>query len=435
MIIDNQNLLLINESLTLSQLESGTFTVSKDGDDTDYSQYLGFACGTTVIDSEYASEHSFPSEYIGLNMATVVVSNEMPQGDYTVNYEYDGTLTMMPFEVVVLFDLYYGIDGDLYLVSTFPVQEGDENVTVDNIPYTLGTDYDVYGCTAITDGVYSSLVETVPSLPRTSIGCYYMDIEFSNELPGGRHTAVVGTDYDSATLTFDIADTTDYLRFIAQDQTSLITLNHFGNNRTSTMPQLSVSKDRLNWAPWLGDTVELLAGETLYIRGTNRQISYSTEHFSQFSITGRVNLAGNVMSLLSPWADGNKLYEYCLFNMFMDCTGLVSAGNAYLPDVLMGEHCCDHMFAQSKITTPMDLRPTELSNGCYFAMYSHCLDLVSGGVLPASEMVEDCYTTMFEGCGSLADVTVNIMIWNQNWSFEWLRDTAPVGTVTCPMGR
>ena len=58
-----------------------------------------------------------------------------------------------------------------------------------------------------------------------------------------------------------------------------------------------------------------------------------------------------------------------------------------------------HLLAHS--TKALALPATKLSKGCYFAMFSGCVNLVSAPVLPATTMADGCYMRMFEDCSGL----------------------------------
>jgi len=53
----------------------------------------------------------------------------------------------------------------------------------------------------------------------------------------------------------------------------------------------------------------------------------------------------------------------------------------------------------------MLLPATELKNSCYSSMFAGCTALIGAPVLPATTLATYCYYTMFSGCNSLVSVT------------------------------
>ena len=111
---------------------------------------------------------------------------------------------------------------------------------------------------------------------------------------------------------------------------------------------------------------------------------------------------------------GSKCYSY----MFSQCTSLTAAPE--LPSPKAPSFCYNSMFAgcTSLLTAPSELPALKLSSGCYASMFSECTALTTGPVIRARELYyekdkQGCMAYMFYKCSSLASVTVNFKLWNE----------------------
>ena len=88
-----------------------------------------------------------------------------------------------------------------------------------------------------------------------------------------------------------------------------------------------------------------------------------------FNISGgKISVSGNIMSLLNFTP---VLPNYAFYQLFKDCTSLVSAP---------------------------DLPVTTLTEGCYKSMFSGCRSLTQVPELPATTLASSCYSGMFTNC-------------------------------------
>ena len=60
----------------------------------------------------------------------------------------------------------------------------------------------------------------------------------------------------------------------------------------------------------------------------------------------------------------------------------------------------------SSLATPPALPATELEDNCYQSMFDNCTSLETTPRLPATELKYACYYSMFEGCTSLKEAWV-----------------------------
>ena len=96
--------------------------------------------------------------------------------------------------------------------------------------------------------------------------------------------------------------------------------------------------------------------------------------------------------------------NYCYYEMFYGCTGLVDA--PYIAAKNTAEYCFCQMFMEcfNLVNVQDELYPTELSYECYHNMFYNCASLISAPNLPASEIPEKAYQGMFRGCSNLINV-------------------------------
>ena len=117
-----------------------------------------------------------------------------------------------------------------------------------------------------------------------------------------------------------------------------------------------------------------------------------------FNISGgKISASGNIMSLLNFTP---VLPNYAFYQLFQDCTSLVSAPD--LPVTTLTEGCYKSMFSGCRSLTQVpELPATTLAEDCYNQMFSGCSSLTQVPALPATTLAKSCYYGMFGGCSSL----------------------------------
>ena len=65
-------------------------------------------------------------------------------------------------------------------------------------------------------------------------------------------------------------------------------------------------------------------------------------------------------------------------------------------------------------------------------MFNGCSSLTTAPELPATNLIRECYRSLFAGCSSLTSVTHHITSWNTTNTSNWLENVAASGTVRCP---
>ena len=134
------------------------------------------------------------------------------------------------------------------------------------------------------------------------------------------------------------------------------------------------------------------------INSTNfKDLTTLTESCAFFSLFKGCNYLIDASHLVLP---ALTLTERCYWNMFMDCTNLVSIPE--LPATTLADYCYSGMFSSCKsLQTTPNLPATALASHCYERMFYGCSNLVTVSDLPATTLSDNCYSTMFYGCSSL----------------------------------
>ena len=153
----------------------------------------------------------------------------------------------------------------------------------------------------------------------------------------------------------------------------------------------------------------LSVGDKVLVKGTNT--TYSTNLYNNsFGGTAKVNVYGNIMSLISgdSFANNKTLTDSYTFNkLFYSHANLLSAEKLILPATTLASSCYNGMFRGcTSLTSVPELSATTLAKNCYYNMFKGCTSLTTAPELPAETLAEGCYAYMFYGCTSLVNVPV-----------------------------
>lgn len=120
----------------------------------------------------------------------------------------------------------------------------------------------------------------------------------------------------------------------------------------------------------------------------------------------------------------------CYREMFSGCTSLSSA--PALPATQLAQGCYRSMFENSAITTAPELPATTLAEYCYYYMMAGCKSLEGPVFLPAQTLVANCYGGMFNGASKLDAVTCLAVTTVQDATKDWLKNISNLGIFTKP---
>ena len=205
-------------------------------------------------------------------------------------------------------------------------------------------------------------------------------------------------DYSKEYLTFEVVESgTITLR---ASNASIAKTISYSTDNGETWTELTATTS----AQSLGGTLNV--GDKVLVKGNNATYGdYSSYNNNKFGGTAKVNVCGNIMSLISGdnFINSNTLSGTCTFySLFQYWTNLLSAENLILPATTLVQHCYSNMFyGCSNLTTAPELPATTLADNCYYYMFDGCTSLTTAPSLPATTLAKSCYEAMFYNCSSL----------------------------------
>ena len=242
------------------------------------------------------------------------------------------------------------------------------------------------------------------------------DIIISNLFIGSTQVSKV---YLGDVKVWPITTETNYVTFTAQQDNSSIGLNKLSTNQT-----LEYSTDTVTWNTFNTSTnISLNNGDKVYVRG-KLNANNTDSNYTQFKMSGKIAASGNTNSLWDYENPDAQLKQYCGYNLFYNCTGLIDASELTLgtSDTLLASYCYKRMFdfCTSLITAP-ELPATALANECYLYMFENCTSLTTAPALPATTLKDYCYNSMFYGCTSLTTApelpATALAVWSYRYMF------------------
>ena len=207
----------------------------------------------------------------------------------------------------------------------------------------------------------------------------------------------VPTTYETQYLTFEFLESGS-LNIVASNASVAKDISYSTDNGTTwnTITTSTTSQSLGNFT----------TGDKLLIKGNNSAYATSNNVYNHFTGTTRVNVYGNIMSLI--YGDNfigqtTISSNYALTSIFDYCRGIVSAENLKLPATTLTQNCYSHMFSgcTSLVTAPSELPSATLANYCYYEMFRGCSSLTATPTLPATTLATNCYDGMFSNCTSL----------------------------------
>ena len=218
-----------------------------------------------------------------------------------------------------------------------------------------------------------------------------------------------------------------YLTFTAVEASTL----KIGKSGTIEYLKLLKSNNATDWERWENpdtNTISLSSGQSVYIKAADdaSQRTASDSAFNKFVMTGKIQVSGDIKSIVKLIAPGDYTYWlknlfngcsplvqapvlsdtnmtiYCYNGMFQDCKSLTQAPSV-LPATTLATECYSNMFlyCTSLTQAPSVIKATTLANRCCFSMFNGCKSLTKAPELPATTVADECYSNMFRDCISL----------------------------------
>lgn len=260
-------------------------------------------------------------------------------------------------------------------------------------------------------------------------------------------------DYSTQYLTFEVVEG-GTIEFVATDASVSKTIS-YSLDDGQTWTDLTTST---SYQP-MGGT--LSTGDKVLVKGRNNTYASNDRGFyNHFASTAKVNVYGNIMSLISGdnfvdnktltdintfyrlFSDNSKLLSAenlilsattltnnCYDNMFWNCVNLTTAPE--LPATTLADYCYNGMFnACTRLkTAPVRLPATSLKKGCYSMMFYQCTSLTTAPVLPARTLVQYCYSSMFYRCTRLNYIKALFTTTpSSTYTSSWVNGVASSGT-------
>lgn len=242
-------------------------------------------------------------------------------------------------------------------------------------------------------------------------------------------------------------DSRDYLCFTALESNSTVAMETYNNVATTYKPTVEYSTDKVTWHTLITnatpDSPVTLAnvGDKMWVRGDNAHFSANNTDYTKFVLTGKVNVSGNIMSLLDksckqitlPTAS-EDLQSYVFASLFYNNSALVDVSELELPAMTMVYGCYYSMFRScSNLVNSPKLPATTLDTYCYGGMFRDCTSLTEAPYLPVNEITGglSVYNSMFRGCSSLKRIKVSFTSFDNN-SANWMQDVPATGIFECP---
>lgn len=212
----------------------------------------------------------------------------------------------------------------------------------------------------------------------------------------------------------------DYFTFIARQNCTmnfdlLFSGEEDGEPLEVSCGSISYSLDNgKTWSAEYGEIeLNLSAGDKVLLKG--HMNIYNGEYDQPNDLeggwivsTGDFDVEGNIMSLFYGDNFDNKLEvtaSTILCNFFKGNTHLINAQNLILPATTLIGNSYSGMFQEctSLITSPKELPAIDLTGAenCYSNMFAGCTSLTTAPELLAHTLTYNCYDHMFGGCTSL----------------------------------
>ena len=153
-------------------------------------------------------------------------------------------------------------------------------------------------------------------------------------------------------------------------------------------------------------SIDVAAGDKVQFYGNGTSItSYNGTIITGSGDGFTCKVYGNIMSLVDEenFATAKTLSATYTFSpLFSNFTTLTDASGLLLPATQLAENCYYSMFSGcSALTAAPELPATQLASGCYYSMFKDCTSLTAAPELPATQLANSCYYYMFRGCTAL----------------------------------
>lgn len=180
----------------------------------------------------------------------------------------------------------------------------------------------------------------------------------------------------------------------------------------------------------MGDWTDLKYGNRSESINKGQRLYIKSNVPFTFSITGRCKIGGDIRSVY--YGDNYKIFNGGDYSrVFANCTTIEEVEPNLLKYVTdLSDYCFYSMFSNcTSLTTAPELPATTLADYCYSSMFDGCTSLVNAPALPATTLADNCYSSMFYGCSKLNYIKMLATdISAQNCLSWWVYKVASTGT-------
>ena len=198
-----------------------------------------------------------------------------------------------------------------------------------------------------------------------------------------------------------------YLCFTAEEANASIKMIKKGKPYSINL-QYSTDVYAENWIDYtIGSTVVILenVGDKVYFKAKDINSNFSKNYQNYYCFVtseGKVEVSGNIMSLIDAQCKATTLPEGCFASLFTKCSQIITASDLELPAKSLSKSCYLSMFKGcTGLKAAPELKALKLAESCYSSMFEGCTGLTSSPALPATTLAGYCYSFMFEDCTSL----------------------------------
>ena len=144
-----------------------------------------------------------------------------------------------------------------------------------------------------------------------------------------------------------------------------------------------------DWMAWLfngSDTINVSVGDSLQIKAVGAWGNTGGDYFSMSlgSNSARCVLSGNINSLVhgDNFVNATIMPDYALYNAFYDSrlhfsSCYTDVSNLRLPATTVGKHAYYRLFYGSNIVSSPELPAVNIEESCYASMFYNCKNLVT----------------------------------------------------------
>ena len=257
-------------------------------------------------------------------------------------------------------------------------------------------------------------------------------VKYGTDIPVGRNGIPSGwtVQDDAPTPTHDYSQ--DYFTIVAKESgdITLYISSYPDSNYDDQVFDVQYSLDNgSNWESvdvWNDDGVwtamiPVESGDTLLFKcdmvsGVNKNMEYQTYKPFEMPYSPAIDVQGNIMSLIygdNFTGQTSLLYgQYDItfnFNSLFYGNNIENAENLILPATDLSEHCYNSMFRDctSLTTAPSVLPATTLSDSCYYYMFNGCSNLNYIKMLATDISASDCLTDWVQGVAATGTFVKN----------------------------